>query len=133
MGILIDTDVIIDYERNKTDLSGLVQEYHDQEFIISVISASELLHGVHRAKDSAIRSRRLSFVEAVLSLFPVIPIDLKTARSHAELWSHLAARGKMIGLHDSWLAATCLAHDLVLISRNARDFRRVPGLDFKVV
>ncbi len=95
---------------------------------VSVVSASELLHGVHRAIDSKTRARRLAFVEAILSLLPVLEIDVATARRHAELWSSLEKRGVMIGLHDTWLAATCLAHDLSLVTTNVREFARVPGL-----
>jgi predicted nucleic acid-binding protein len=35
----------------------------------------------------------------------------------------------MIGVHDSWLAATCLAHGLRLATGNLREFKLVPGLD----
>ncbi len=78
------------------------------------------------------RARRLAFVEAVLSTFPIIDIDLSTARIHAELWSHLAGEVMMIGLHDSWLAATCLTYNLTLVTRNKRELARVPGLKFEV-
>ncbi|MFH1941057.1 MAG: type II toxin-antitoxin system VapC family toxin [bacterium] len=129
MGVLIDTSVIIDFERNKRDITPFIRDKTDEEFFLSVISASEFLHGVHRAKDPGIRSRRLAFVEAVLNTFPIIHIDLPTARIHAELWSHLESQGKMIGLHDSWLAAICLAHNLSFITKNKREFDRVPGLE----
>jgi tRNA(fMet)-specific endonuclease VapC len=34
----------------------------------------------------------------------------------------------MFGAHDLWLAATCVAHDLTMITANLREFERVPGL-----
>jgi tRNA(fMet)-specific endonuclease VapC len=71
-------------------------------------------------------------VEAVLAAFPILEIDLATARSHAQLWSDLVERGQMIGVHDLWLAATCLAHGLTLVTGNEREFRRVPGLQLEV-
>ena len=37
----------------------------------------------------------------------------------------------MIGIHDSWLAATCLAHGLQLATCNLREFKTVSGLDVK--
>ena len=128
MAVLIDTSILIAYERGQLDLAGRVAGREAEEAFLSVISASELLHGVHRAADPAIRTRRLAFVEAVLSRFPVLEIDLEVARSHAALWSNLAQRGEMIGVHDSWLAATCIAHDLTLTTANTREFDRVPGL-----
>ena len=132
MGVLIDTNVIIDVERKGIDITPFVRRRTNEEFFLSVISASELLHGVHRARDSGVRARRLAFVEAVLSTFPMINIDLSTARIHAELWSNHAKQGMMIGLHDSWLAATCLTYNLTLITRNTREFERIPGLIFEV-
>jgi tRNA(fMet)-specific endonuclease VapC len=44
------------------------------------------------------------------------------------LWSGLAQQGQMIGIHDSWIAASCIAHDLTLVTANLREFNRVPGL-----
>ncbi len=128
MAVLIDTSILIAYERGQLDLSGRVAGREAEEAFHSVISASELLHGVHRAADPAIRTRRLAFVEAVLSRFPVLEIDLEVARSHAALWSNLVQRGDRIGVHDSWLAATCIARDLTLTTANTREFNRVPGL-----
>jgi tRNA(fMet)-specific endonuclease VapC len=37
----------------------------------------------------------------------------------------------MIGVHDSWIAATCLAHGLKLVTGNEREFKRVPGLELE--
>lgn len=128
MGILIDSNVLIGLERKGVNISTHIEGREEEEIFLSVISASELLHGVHRASAPRIRANRLAFVEAVLSAFPVLDIDLATSRSHAQLWSQLEQRGEMIGVHDSWLAATCLAHGLRLATGNIREFRRVPGL-----
>lgn len=129
MGVLIDSSVLIHFERLGTDLSTFVAGREEEEIFLSVVSASELLHGVHRAADKRVKARRLAFVEGILAALPVLAIDIATARSHAQLWADLAQQGQMIGVHDSWLAATCLAHGLRLASSNLREFRRVPGLD----
>lgn len=129
MGVLIDSSVWIQAERTLSALPALLPGREEEDAFISVITASELLHGIHRVRTAAIRAKRLAFVEAILSSLPILPIDLATARIHAELWAGLARRGKMIGVHDSWLAATCLAHGLHLATGNVREFRRVPGLE----
>jgi predicted nucleic acid-binding protein len=99
---------------------------------LSAISASELLHGVHRARSAAQRARRERFVETVLAEIPLLPADLDVARAHARLWSELAARGETIGERDLWIAATALVHDLTLLTANRREFGRVEGLDLAV-
>ena len=128
MAVLIDATVLIDYERGQIDLAARIAGRGHEAFYLSVVTVSELLHGVHRAVDPGVRARRSAFVEAVLARFPLLPIDLPTARIHAQLWAELAATGALIGAHDLWLAATCLAHGLTMVTGNVREFRRVPGL-----
>ncbi len=128
MGVLIDASVLIEYERGRVNLDPHLAGREREEFFLSVITASELLHGVHRAMDPNVRARRSAFVEAVLERFPLLPVDLATARAHAQLWAGLMVEGRLIGPHDLWLAATCLAHGLTMVTANMREFARVPGL-----
>jgi len=128
MGVLLDTNILIEYERQRFDLAPFIHDRATESVCISVVSASELLHGVQRALTPAGRARRQAFVEAILDRLPVLPIDLAVARVHADLWSRLTKKGSMIGLHDSWLAATCLVHGFSVVTLNRREFLRVPGL-----
>lgn len=126
MAVLIDTDVLVDLERGvgARELDQLIGE---EERAISVITVSELLHGVQRAT-GAWRARRSAFVEHLLGGLQAIPITEPVARVHAEIWAQLAERGEVIGAHDLWIAATAIAHGLAVATANARDFGRVPGL-----
>ena len=47
----------------------------------------------------------------------------------AQLWADLAAQGQLIEAHDLWIASACLSHGLTLVTRNLREFRRVPGFE----
>ncbi len=132
MGVLIDTSVLIAQERHDVDLSAYIAHRSEEDCFLSVITASELLHGVHRARDDAQRSRRSAYVEAVLRALPLLPIDVSIARAHAQLWASLVTAGTPIGPHDMWIAATCIAHGLTLATFNVREFRRAPGLDMEV-
>ncbi len=128
MGRLIDTNVLIEAERGRLDINDHISKHEAEEFFISVISVSELLHGVHRANDLAVKGRRAASSERFISAFTVIPIDTAIARTHAALWATLESAGQIIGIHDLWLAATCLTHGLEIITSNVREFERVPGL-----
>lgn len=128
MGVLIDASVLIEHERDRVDLEQRIRGREGEEFFLSVVTASELLHGVHRAADPAVRARRSAFVEGILERFPLLDVDLATARAHARLWAELASTGALIGPHDLWLAAACIAHDLSLVTGNLREFERVEGL-----
>ena len=128
MGILIDTSIFIESERGRLDLMRHIAETDDDDIFISVVTVSELLHGVHRAKNPAIRNRRLATTEGVVEEFTVLDIDLPTARTHSLLWADLESVGQIIGPHDLWLAATCLVRKLKIITANVREFSRVAGL-----
>lgn len=131
MGILIDSSVLIGYERDALDPHRILSDQADEEepLFISTITVSELLHGVHRARDAVRRVRRSVFVEGIIDRFPLLDVDLPTARVHAEIWADLAASGRLIGAHDLWLAAACVAHGLRLATLNVREFERVPALE----
>ena len=127
MGLLIDTSVLVEVERSGSTAPALERLGGEPSFL-AAITASELLHGVHRADGPARRARRQAFVEALLDLLPVLPFDLTAARVHAGLWAELRQRGELIGAHDLLIAATALAGDLKLLTCNLREFRRVDGL-----
>lgn len=124
MAVLIDTDVLIDSERAGSSIEDLLG---DEDRAISVITVSELLHGVHRSR-GATRTRRLAFAEHMLMSLAVVPISTAVARVHAEVHAELSAAGRQVGAHDLWIAATALAHGFGVVTRNCRDFQRVPGL-----
>lgn len=128
MGILIDTSVLIDAERGRIDLTPHLAARTGEQAFLSVITVSELLFGAHRTRDPAQRNRRFAVAESVLTQFEVLQADVAVARLHAQIKADLAARGTPIGPHDLWLAATCLAHGLTMVTGNLREFRRVPGL-----
>lgn len=126
MAVLIDTSVLVDAERRAQSLKQAIGE---QERAISVITASELLHGVHRAPSGPTRTRRAVFVEQLLSSIEPLPITLPVARAHAEIWAELKSDGNLIGAHDLWIAATAVSQGMDIATVNVRDFERVPGLN----
>lgn len=128
MGVVLDTSVLVAGERRAVRLEPLLESLGEEPVAIAAITASELLHGCHRAGDAGVRARRAAFVEAVLDAIPVLPFGLPEARRHAELWAELARTGAMIGPHDLLIAATALAQGHSLVTTNQREFRRVPGL-----
>lgn len=131
MGLLIDTSVFVAHERGRLELSSQLGA-PNEAVLLSAITASELLHGVHRADTPARSKQRSLFVEAILDRFPVVGIDVAVAREHARIWAQLAKKGTTIGAHDLWIGAQALALDFEILTVNVRDFRRIPGLKVRV-
>jgi tRNA(fMet)-specific endonuclease VapC len=132
MAVLIDTDVLVDLERATVAADAVEQLLGAEDCAISVITVSELLHGVHRARDGT-RARRSAFVEHLLAGLPAVTITTTVARVHAEIWAELAGRGEVIGGHDLWIAATAVAHGFALATHNSQEFGRVAGLQLIAV
>lgn len=139
MGTVLDTTVFIELERAMRALpveramkevaQRLEAQLGQSEDVgIAAITASELLHGVHRATDEY-RGQRETFVEAILAAFPVIAFDLLVARVHARLWVGLISSGGEVGAHDRLVAATALSAGWRIGSANIRHFNRIPGMD----
>jgi len=128
MGALIDSSILIDVERGSLDMDQLLLKSAEMELAISAITASQLLHGVHRVSKKSQRARREVFIERLLEVWPVLPFDLTAARLHGRLWAELAAKGVSMGAHDLLIAATALANGLALVTRDKRSFPKIPGL-----
>jgi tRNA(fMet)-specific endonuclease VapC len=126
VAVLIDTDLLVDLEQG-AGTAEFERRVGAEERAISVITVSELLHGVHRAT-GARRARRSAFVEHLLAGLPAIPITAQVARVHAVAWAQLVERGEVIGAHDLWIAATALALGLGVVTGNVGEFSRVAGL-----
>jgi predicted nucleic acid-binding protein len=129
VGAVIDSSVLIAAERGKLDLECVLRDYGDEPVAIAAITASELLHGIHRAVEPTQRNRREAFVERLLADLPLIPFDLVVARVHARLSAELAAKGSPVGAHDLLIAATALAIGYDVATRDERSFPKIPGLN----
>jgi predicted nucleic acid-binding protein len=112
---LIDSSVLVAAERGGLTLDAVLRRHAAEEAAISAVSASELLHGVVRARSASERRRRQQFVEGLFSALPVLPFDLLAARAHARTWAKLAQTGSMVGERDLMIAATALSRDLILL------------------
>ena len=128
VSVLLDAAVLVAAERGAFDLPGYLAAVGDAPVALAAITASELRHGVERARDTAIRQRRRAFVEGMLTNVPVIPFGLAEARAHARIWAELAAAGVLIGAHDLQIAATALVAGSEVATLNVTEFGRVPGL-----
>ncbi len=126
MALLIDTDLLIDLERGAKG-AATPPALPAEELAISVITVSELLHGVLRA-DETHRASRQAFVERIIERLAAVEITSQIARTHARLWVDMASRGVVTGAHDLWVAASAVTLGYGVATNNVADYRRVPGL-----
>lgn len=109
MSALVDTSVLI---AGAPHPQAVVIE----DWAISVVTVGELEAGVLLAPEAATRAARLRRLTAVLAEAPALPVDRTVAARYGEL---RAATGRQ-ATNDLWIAATALAHDLTLVTRDER-------------
>ncbi|MGH4024303.1 MAG: PIN domain-containing protein [Pseudonocardiaceae bacterium] len=124
MAVLIDTSVFVAVENGRLRLADLIEP--EARYALSVVTAAELLHGVHRDTGSTAQ-QRAAFVEGLLASFGVIPVDLTVGRAYARASAELAALGRPVDGNDLWIAATAIAHGFEVLALGG-DFEGIPGL-----
>jgi predicted nucleic acid-binding protein len=127
VGTILDSSVLIAAERGQLDLDRLVEKGGDEPVALAAITASELLHGVHRL-GGVRRARAGRFVEELLGMLPVVPFDLDVARVHAVLSADLQARGTAVGAHDLLIASTAVYLGYDVATRDLRSFPKIKDL-----
>ena len=95
------------------------------EIALSAISVYEVWVGVLGSQNP---KRRREQFEAFLSVVELLPFEAEAGMRAAELRYKLKRAGEAIGPLDTLIAATALARGGVLVTRNLREFSRVPGL-----
>lgn len=83
---------------------------------VSAVAVGELQAGVLLTGDPETRAARLRRLTAVLGVAAVLDVDQAAATRYGEL---RAATGRL-PTNDLWIAATALAHDLTLVTRDER-------------
>ncbi len=123
---MLDTNILIDFLRGTSRLIyDKLRESDARLFGVSSIVKAELLVGAEKCQNP--EQERLR-VEMLLLPFELVPFDGICAQHYGRIRAHLEQAGKTIGANDCLIAATALARGAVLITNNAREFQRVPGL-----
>ncbi len=129
MAALIDSSVFIAGERGRINLAELLASLAGEPLALSAVTASELLYGLHRAQTTAQRERRNAYVEAIFTQMTVLAFDLTVARVHAAVSAELDRNGRQVGAHDLMIAATAIAHDYRVATRDLRSFPKIQALE----
>jgi tRNA(fMet)-specific endonuclease VapC len=122
---LLDTNIWIGLARGEKPLRERLSRLNPtQVFCCSVVRA-ELLFG---ARKSLRVDQNLMGFESLLNPFESPSFDDKAAAHYGLIRAYLERAGTPIGANDLLVASIAISRDLVLVTRNTREFARVPGL-----
>lgn len=113
------------------EIHDLDADMFPPEVAISALTLGELATGPYAASDELTRARRQSHLQFVEANLEALPFESTCARAYGVLYAavHQIGRKPRGGRAvDLMIAATALAHDLPLYTRNAKDLHGLEGL-----
>ena len=125
--LILDSNTISYYFRGDPQVVPRLQALSPADVGVPAIVEYELRYGILRLPQEA-ASPRLAALAALLRPMQVLSFDSECAAHAAHIRAELEASGMPIGPHDTLIAATALRHQATLVTRNVREFARVPGL-----
>ena len=125
MAYLLDSNILIYFFKNSGAVRARVAQRKDIDIHLCTPVLWELLTGAYK---SDYPSSQLSKLEVVKNRFQLLSFDQNSAERAAEARAYLEKKGTPIGNIDTLIAGIALANNLTLVTRNTREFERVPGL-----
>ena len=129
MKFLLDTSVVSELVKPAPSAGVLawLEKSDEDDLFLSVLTIGELEKGIAKLADPRRRARLTSWVRKDLaSRFEsrLLPVSVEVAARWGSLTGQSGRRGQPLPVIDSLIAATCLVHGLIAVTRNRVDFER---------
>jgi len=128
---LLDTDTVSLQERGDPAVLAHLRAVAADELAVSIVTVEEALRGrlamLARHQRGEARAHAYHKLWETLQFFAAAHVLLFDAECEQQC-AALRTEGVRVGTRDLRIAATALVHNLTLVTRNHRDFARVPGL-----
>lgn len=131
---VLDTDSLSLLERGNPQIQGRLRQVNPNSVAISIVTAEEKLKGrlatinslsgIERIDRLAIAYKNLQSSIEDLQALPILPFSELASYQYRELLQQKIR----VGSHDLRIAAIVLSLGGILVTRNRRDFEKIPGL-----
>ena len=125
MKYLLDTDTLIYVFKRAGNCLARLNPQIDSDVAISTISLFELEYGMGKSDK---RIKMDSYVSSLCRRYAVLDFDRAASVQAGAVRAMLHTRGTPIGPYDVQIAGIALANNLTIVTRNVREFARVPQL-----
>ncbi|MBI2690300.1 MAG: type II toxin-antitoxin system VapC family toxin [Acidobacteria bacterium] len=122
---LLDTNIWIALAKGDSSAIAALRALPHSQIVCCSIVRAELLYGARKSQRVA---ANLHWLDELVGHYLSLPFDDSAAAYYGSIRTLLERDGLPIGGNDLMIAAIALAHDCTLVTRNVREFRRVPGL-----
>lgn len=130
MRYFVETSVIVDYLRGKVGSANIINNLKG-EITSSYVCLAELYEGIYRSRQKSKDEEAVGYFFAGLS--EIFGVDEEVAKKFGEIRAGLKKAGKVIEDMDIFMASTCLAYGLILVTRNYKHFSVVEGLEIVTI
>lgn len=124
---LLDTNILSEITKpnpNRNVVKKVIENKHIST--IASVTFEEMLYGVKRLPDSKKQSDLLSFnINFIQANYEIIPFDVHASWILSDIRQRLELKGKPASLSDSMIAATAIENNLILVTRNVKDFESI--------
>lgn len=126
MRYALDTNSVIYFLKGEfPELADRMRSYPSRMITIPEMVRAELLYGVAKSQQ---REQNAQKLKAFLAPLEKLAFEGDAVDAYATIRCELEHQGQLIGPNDLVIAATCVAHNVTLVTRNTREFERVRGL-----
>ena len=125
MKYLVDSDYVADFLKGRSAVTDLLNTLFQDGIAISIITFAEVYEGIYYGHN---RPHYTHIFQRFLQGVSVLGITRSIARQYARMRGELGRKGQLIDQPDLFIAATAIEHDLLLVTRNLKDFGRLPDL-----
>ena len=124
---LLDTNVISEITKpnpNRNVVKKVIENKHIST--IASVTFEEMLYGVKSLPAGKKQNDLLSFnINFIQANYEIIPFDVHASWVLSDIRQRLEANGKRAPLADAMVAATAIANNLILVTRNVKDFESI--------
>ena len=125
MKYMLDTNICIYLiKKHPVHVLNTIKKQNISDICLSSVTLAELEYGVQKSERKIQNSLALA---EFLSPVEIMPFDEKAAIEFGKIRAALEIKGNLIGEYDLMIAAHALSLDLILVTNNTREFRRVPS------
>lgn len=124
MNYLLDTNICVHFFRGKFGVTERFQAASAENCAISEINLAELVFGAENSKNPE-KNQRL--IEQFIELVAVLPI-YDSIRIYGKEKARLRKAGTMISDLDLFIGCTAIENDLIMVTENISEFKRISGI-----
>ena len=123
MRYLLDSNAVIAIFKQHHGFIDRLKQFSTLDFYVPSIVLHDLCYGAYKSQRKQENLRRIESLR-----FGILDFDREDARHAGEVRAALVAAGTIIGPYDVLIAGQAISRQLTLVTRNLREFQRIPNL-----